>query len=75
MKNVIEMMEDLFKLDSHSEGTRVDICSIRCGMEVRLSVGNCRSQFIITFGDDYIEEFNHMYARSLRSLKYLLTNN
>jgi hypothetical protein len=76
MKDSIEMLEDLFKLDSSSQGTRIDIRSIRCGMEVRLTVGNCHSHFEVYFTDpEYRAEFTFKYQLALRDLKFLLTNN
>jgi hypothetical protein len=76
MKDLIEILEDLFKLDSHSQGTRIDTRSMRCGMEVILTVGNCHSQFEVCFTNpEYGAEFTHKYERALYELKLLLTTN
>lgn len=73
MKNQIEILEDLFKLDSHSEGINVNFRTYKNILITKLSIGSCHSDFCVAWESDYREVFDYSYEYALEKLKVQLT--
>lgn len=65
MRSQVEILEDLFKLDTHSQGVGVEFCSSNSTITTRLSLGIHHYQFEVPWGL-VNEQYDHFYARALK---------